>query len=57
MLLRFSLLCALENKLEQSLVLTNIASVVAEHLTKDTEIYVKYCSNQIYQERMLNSLR
>ncbi|KAK3715470.1 hypothetical protein QZH41_018489, partial [Actinostola sp. cb2023] len=40
-----------------SLVVSSISDIIEEFATKHFEVYVKYCSNQIYQDRVLKELR
>lgn len=52
-----SLLCNLETRLERNVILDDVCDVLIDHLYRNCEIYVKYCGNQIYQERTLNMLK
>lgn len=51
------LLCDLENRLEDNLVLDDICDILAVHFDKHFEVYIKYCSNQVYQDRTLRRLK
>ncbi|CAD5216011.1 unnamed protein product [Bursaphelenchus xylophilus] len=51
------LLCDLENRLKESLVLTDVSDILCEHFEKHFDAYVKYCSNQVYQDRVLKRLK
>ncbi|VDO95009.1 unnamed protein product [Soboliphyme baturini] len=47
----------LEARLNTSVVLDNVCDILSRHLTASSGVYIRYCSNQIYQERMLKHLR
>uniref|UniRef100_A0A8R1E0Q3 Uncharacterized protein n=1 Tax=Caenorhabditis japonica TaxID=281687 RepID=A0A8R1E0Q3_CAEJA len=51
------LLCDLENRLEENLILDDICDILLEHFEKHFEVYIKYCSNQVYQDRTLRRLK
>jgi hypothetical protein len=51
------LLCDLENRLKASLVLSDVCDILCEHFEKHFDAYVKYCSNQVYQDRTLKKLK
>ncbi|CAD5211837.1 unnamed protein product [Bursaphelenchus okinawaensis] len=51
------LLCDLENRLKENLVLTDVSDILCEHFEKHFEAYTKYCSNQVYQDRVLKRLK
>ncbi|CAB3404205.1 unnamed protein product [Caenorhabditis bovis] len=51
------LLCDLESRLEENLVLDDVCDILLEHFNKHFEVYVKYCSNQVYQDRTLRRLK
>ncbi|CAD6194022.1 unnamed protein product [Caenorhabditis auriculariae] len=51
------LLCDLETRLEENLVLDDICDILNQHFEKNFEVYVKYCSNQVYQDRTLRRLK
>lgn len=53
----FRLLCDLESRLEESLVLTDVCDILCEHFETNFDSYVKYCSNQVYQDRTLKRLK
>lgn len=54
---RCRLLCDLETRLKENLVLTDVCDLLAEHFEKRFDAYVKYCSNQVYQDRVLRRLK
>lgn len=51
------MLCCLEDRLKESIVLTGICDILCEFFDKHFDPYVKYCSNQVYQERQLSQLK
>ncbi|VDM55089.1 unnamed protein product [Angiostrongylus costaricensis] len=51
------LLSDLETRLEQNLVLDDLCSILVHHFETNFDVYVKYCSNQVYQERTLRRLK
>ncbi|CAI2336033.1 unnamed protein product [Caenorhabditis sp. 36 PRJEB53466] len=51
------LLCDLETRLEENLILDDICDILSEHFDKYFEVYIKYCSNQVYQDRTLRRLK
>ncbi|EFP06951.1 CRE-TAG-218 protein [Caenorhabditis remanei] len=51
------LLCDLETRLEENLILDDICDILSEHFEKYFEVYIKYCSNQVYQDRTLRRLK
>ncbi|VDK41943.1 unnamed protein product [Anisakis simplex] len=51
------LLCDLESRLEESLVLTDVCDILCEHFNSYFDPYIKYCSNQVYQDRTLKRLK
>ncbi|KAK6733972.1 hypothetical protein RB195_017628 [Necator americanus] len=51
------LLSDLETRLEQSLVLDDLCSILLHHFETNFDVYIKYCSNQVYQERTLRRLK
>ena len=50
-------LADLEKRWQESVLITTIADVVLKHASTSFSVYVKYCSNQIYQDRMLKQLK
>ncbi|KAJ7379711.1 Rho guanine nucleotide exchange factor 26 [Desmophyllum pertusum] len=52
-----SFLQALRVRQKEALVMSSISDIILEYATKYFEVYVKYCSNQIYQDRALKNLR
>ncbi|XP_029848596.2 uncharacterized protein LOC8023508 isoform X2 [Ixodes scapularis] len=51
------LLGDLERRWEQSLVIEDVCDILLEHATKHLSVYVRYCSNQMHQDRLLKELR
>ncbi|KHJ98339.1 RhoGEF domain protein [Oesophagostomum dentatum] len=51
------LLSDLETRLEQSLLLDDLCSILLQHFESNFDVYIKYCSNQVYQERTLRRLK
>lgn len=51
------LLCDLESRLEESLVLHDLSDILASHFERNFDAYIKYCSNQVYQDRTLRRLK
>lgn len=51
------LLADLEKRWLENIVLSNICDIIYEHASKYFSVYVKYCSNQLYQERLLRELK
>ncbi|KAK6026746.1 hypothetical protein OSTOST_07269, partial [Ostertagia ostertagi] len=51
------LLCDLETRLEHNLVLDDLCSILVHHFETNFDVYIKYCSNQVYQERTLRRLK
>ncbi|XP_035207512.1 uncharacterized protein LOC118182260 isoform X2 [Stegodyphus dumicola] len=51
------LLADLEKRWLENIVLSNVCDIVYEHASKYFSVYVKYCSNQLYQERTLKELK
>lgn len=52
-----SFLQALRARQKEAVVISSISDIIEEHATKYFEVYVKYCSNQIYQDRALKNLK
>ncbi|XP_025083805.1 uncharacterized protein LOC112557890 isoform X3 [Pomacea canaliculata] len=50
-------LADLEARWQKSVVMGDICDIVAEHAEKNFEPYIRYCSNQAFQERALESLQ
>ena len=46
----------LEKRWQDSVLLTGITPIVKEHAKENFQVYVKYCSNQVYQDRILKKL-
>lgn len=51
------LLADLERRWQENIVLTNICDILYEHASKFFNVYVKYCANQVYQDRILKELK
>lgn len=51
------LLADLERRWDQSLVIEDVCDILLEHARKHFGIYVRYCSNQMHQDRLLKELR
>ncbi|KIH62019.1 RhoGEF domain protein [Ancylostoma duodenale] len=51
------LLSDLETRLEHSLVLDDLCGILLHHFETNFDVYIKYCSNQVYQERTLRRLK
>ncbi len=49
-------LADLERVWQASVLMDGICSVVKKHAAKNFHVYVKYCSNQVYQDRILKKL-
>ncbi|KAL9970188.1 hypothetical protein ACROYT_G022522 [Oculina patagonica] len=52
-----SFLQALRARQKDALVISSISDIILEYASKFFDVYVKYCSNQIYQDRALKNLR
>ncbi|XP_054720957.1 ephexin-1-like [Uloborus diversus] len=52
-----SLLADLEKRWLENIILSNICDIIYQHASKYFSVYVKYCSNQLYQERTLKELK
>ena len=50
-------LADLESRWQESVVLSGISDVIMKHANQNFQVYVKYCSNQVYQDRTLKRLR
>ncbi|VDM95227.1 unnamed protein product [Thelazia callipaeda] len=51
------LLSDLENRLQDNLVLSDVCDILCDHFEANFDPYVKYCSNQVYQDRTLRRLK
>ncbi|XP_021366449.1 uncharacterized protein LOC110458828 isoform X3 [Mizuhopecten yessoensis] len=49
-------LSALEAKWQESVLMENISSIIESHANTKFECYVRYCSNQTFQERQVQEL-
>ena len=47
----------LEKRWQSSFLLNGLCEVVRHHAENNFQVYVKYCSNQVYQDRILKKLR
>lgn len=52
-----SFLQALRARQKEAVVISSISDIILEYASKFFDVYVKYCSNQIYQDRALKNLR
>ena len=52
-----ALLADLEKRWQESVVIREICDVLLDHASKHFEVYIRYCTNQLYQERMLRELK
>lgn len=50
-------LADLEKRWQESVRIKNIADIICRHAATHFQVYVKYCSNQIYQDRTLKELK
>ena len=50
-------LADLESRWQESVVLSGISDIIMNHARHNFHVYVKYCSNQVYQDRTLKRLR
>lgn len=50
-------LADLEKRWQESVRISNIADIICRHAATHFQVYVKYCSNQIYQDRTLKELK
>ena len=49
-------LADLEKRWSDSVILNGLPDVVKAHARDNFQVYVKYCSNQVYQDRILKKL-
>ena len=49
-------LADLERAWDESFLLEGVCAVVLNHSRSNFAVYVKYCSNQVYQDRILKKL-
>ena len=47
----------LESRWQESVRLTGITDIIRTHAKENFQVYVKYCSNQVYQDRTLKRLK
>ncbi|XP_059350138.1 uncharacterized protein LOC130686438 [Daphnia carinata] len=52
-----ALLADLERRWQENVFIREICDILLEHASKHFEVYIKYCTNQLYQERMLRELK
>ena len=52
-----ALLADLERRWQESIYIREICDILLEHASKKFEVYIKYCTNQLYQERTLRELK
>lgn len=52
-----ALLADLERRWQESICIREICDILLEHASKKFEVYIKYCTNQLYQERTLRELK
>lgn len=52
-----ALLADLEKRWQENVFIREICDILLEHASKHFEVYIKYCTNQLYQERMLKELK
>ena len=50
-------LADLESRWQESVLLSGISDIIMTHAKQNFHVYVKYCSNQVYQDRTLKRLR
>ncbi|KAK7068257.1 Rho guanine nucleotide exchange factor 26 [Halocaridina rubra] len=50
-------LADLEKRWQESVRISSIADIILKHANNHFHVYVKYCSNQIYQDRILKELK
>lgn len=51
------LLTDLEKRWQENVLIREICDILLQHASKHFEVYIKYCTNQLYQERMLRELK
>jgi len=47
----------LESRWQESVLLSGICDIIKAHAKENFQVYVKYCSNQVYQDRTLKRLK
>ncbi len=52
-----ALLCDLEKRWSENIVIEDISDIILAHAQNHFGVYVKYCSNKIHQDRLLNNLK
>lgn len=51
------LLADLEKRWQESVRISKLSDIILKHAHNHSQAYVKYCSNQIYQDRILKELK
>lgn len=52
-----ALLTDFEKRWQENVLIREICDILLEHASKHFEVYIRYCTNQLYQERMLRELK
>lgn len=52
-----ALLTDLEKRWQENIFIREICDILLDHASKHFEVYIRYCTNQLYQERMLRELK
>ena len=52
-----ALLADLERRWQEDVFIREICDILLDYASKHFEVYIKYCTNQLYQERMLRDLK
>lgn len=52
-----ALMTDLEKRWQENVLIREICDILLEHASKHFEVYIRYCTNQLYQERMLRELK
>lgn len=47
----------LESRWKENILISDISDIIANHASNSFDVYIKYCSNTIYQERTLTNLK
>ncbi|KAK2705635.1 hypothetical protein QYM36_015873 [Artemia franciscana] len=50
-------LADLERRWQENIVISDICDIILSHAEKHFDVYIKYCSHQLYQERTLKELK
>ena len=51
------MLADFEKRWQESVFIREICDILLEHATKYFEVYIRYCTNQLHQERTLRELK